>query len=100
MRCEKGDIAKIIYSLRPDNIGKIVKVESFIDKLKAGDTFEFRGVICQVPITDGYWWISADSGLSNMFGNTPKAYIPDSWLEPLRPTDITTKSKESAPEFI
>jgi len=93
MKCQQGDMAKIIHSLRPENIGKIVLVESFIDRLKAGDTFDFRGVVCRVPITDGYWWIGAEDGLSNMLGNTPKAYIPDSWLEPIRPKKQQLKQK-------
>ena len=30
MKCEQGDIAKIIMSLRPQNIGKTVLVENYI----------------------------------------------------------------------
>jgi|TARA_B100001059_G_C17523945_1_gene422169 hypothetical protein len=36
------------------------------------------------PVTDHYWWIEA-TGLKNQFGDSPKAYIADSWLEPIRP---------------
>jgi hypothetical protein len=99
MKCQKGDLAKIIFSLNRSNVGKIVLVEKYIGKLNAGDKFDFRGVACMVPIADHYWWITGD-GLSNMFGDTPKAYIADSWLEPLRPDSNKTKSKELAPQQI
>ena len=99
MKCEAGDLAKIIFSLNPGNIGKIVLVEEYIGKYNAGDKFDFRGVTCMCPIVDHYWWISGQ-GLSNMFGDTPKAYIADSWLEPLRPDADKIKQKELAPSEI
>ena len=96
MKCEQGDLAKVIFSLRQENIGKIVLVEKYIGKYKAGDQFDFRGITCMCPIPDHYWWISGQ-GLSNMFGDTPKAYIADSWLEPIRPDADKMKQKELAP---
>ena len=94
MKCEKGDIAKILMSLRPTNIGKTVLVEEYIGHLKEGEVFNFRGVECKAMITDHYWWIATEYGLSNMYGDTPKAYIPDTWLEPLRPDALKEKTKE------
>jgi hypothetical protein len=35
-----------------------------------------------------------------MFGDTEKAYIADSWLEPLRPDAEKMKSKETKPQEI
>jgi len=99
MKCEAGDLAKIIFSLNKENIGKIVLVEKYIGKFNAGDKFDFKGVACMCPIPDHYWWISGQ-GLSNMFGDTPKAYIADSWLEPLRPDADKMKSKETRPQEI
>jgi len=99
MRCEAGDLAKVLYSIRKENIGKIVLVEKYIGKFKAGDTFDFRGISCMIPIPDHYWWISGE-GLSNLFGDTPKAYIPDSWLEPIRPEKDRIKQKEKAPDEV
>jgi hypothetical protein len=32
-----------------------------------------------------------------MFGDTPKAYIADSWLEPIRPEGNTSTAKEKNP---
>jgi hypothetical protein len=85
MKCEQGDIAKIIMSIRPQNIGKTVLVENYIGYFKAGEEFDFRGITCKAQITDHYWWISTEYGLQNMLGDTPKAYIPDTWLDPIRP---------------
>ncbi len=94
MKCEKGDIAKIIMSLRPTNIGKTVLVENYIGHFKQGEEFDFRGIVCKAMITDHYWWISTDHGLQNMLGDTPKAYIPDTWLEPLRPNKLYQSEEE------
>lgn len=93
MKCEKGDLAKIIMSLRPSNIGKTVLVEDYIGHLRQGETFDFRGVLCTAQITDHYWWISTEYGLINMLGDAPKAYIPDTWLEPIRPTKVKEQEK-------
>ena len=93
MKCNKGDLAQIIYSVRPENIGRIVKVVDYIGKFKQGEQFEFRGMPCQCPITDHYWWIEAED-LSSLFGPSPKAYIADSWLEPLKNPNSNSKTKE------
>jgi hypothetical protein len=95
MKCEKGDIAKIIMSLRPSNIGKTVFVEEYIGYLKQGEEFQSEGVLCKAQITDHYWWIVADYGLKNMNGSASRVYIPDSWLEPIRPEkEFETRSVE------
>lgn len=95
MKCKKGDTAKIIMSIRPENIGKSVLVETLIGHFKQGDTFDFRGIECTAQITDFYWWISSDTyGLTNILGDTPKAYIPDSWLEPVIKHTRQETSKE------
>jgi hypothetical protein len=94
MKCEKGDLAKIIYSIRPANIGKTVLVDNYIGHFKQGEEFDFRGVVCKAQITDHYWWIATEYGLQNMLGDTPKAYIPDTWLEPIRPDKLAEKEKE------
>lgn len=95
MKCEQGDIAKIIMSLRPQNIGKTVLVENYIGHFKEGEEFDFRGIVCRAMVTDHYWWISTDHGLQNMLGDTPKAYIPDTWLEPARPNKLSQKEEEA-----
>jgi hypothetical protein len=94
MKCEQGDLAKIIYSIRPSNLGKIVLVEDYIGHFQAGEEFEFRGIPCRALVTDHYWWISAEYGLKNMLGDTPKAYIADTWLDPIRPDKMVEQTKE------
>lgn len=94
MKCEQGDMARIIYSIRPANVGKIVLVDEYIGHYKQGETFEFRDIPCKALITDHYWWIASKYGLTNMLGDTPKAYIPDTWLEPIRPEILKEKSTE------
>lgn len=94
MKCEKGDLAEIIYSIRESNKGKTVLVETYIGYFKEGDEFNFNGLVCQAHTTDHYWWVAADYGLKGMFGESPKLYIPDSWLEPIRPTLGVTQTEE------
>lgn len=96
MKCEQGDLAKITMSLRPSNIGKTVLVETYIGHFDQGNVFDFRGVACTAQITDHYWWIATDHGLTNMLGDTPKAYIPDTWLEPMRPEQHKATEKTTA----
>ena len=99
MKCEQGDLAKIIMSVRPTNIGKQVLVETYIGRYLAGQTFEFRGITCMAPVDDHYWWIATEYGLQNMLGDTPKAYIADSWLEPIRSKKIAQSEKEKLDIF-
>ena len=94
MKCEKGDLAKIIHSLRPTNIGKTVLVEEYIGHFKEGEEFQYRGIVCKAIITDHFWWIATEHGLTNMLGDTPKAYIPDTWLDPIRPLKNIQKTEE------
>lgn len=94
MKCEKGDLAKIIFAIREQNLGKMVIVEEYIGHFKQGETFTFNGMDFTMPVTDHYWWIAADFGLKNLWGDTPKAYIPDTWLEPIRPDKIKEAEKE------
>jgi hypothetical protein len=86
MKCEQGDIATIIHAIRDSNIGKTVLVETYIGYFQAGDEFNFNGLVCEAHSTDHHWWVAADYGLHGLHGNSPKLYIPDSWLEPIRPT--------------
>ena len=94
MKCEQGDKAIIIFSIRPENIGRIVNVKEYIGKFQKGEKFQFRGMSCQCIINDHYWWIEADD-LSIGLGPSPVAYIADSWLEPIFPN----KKEEKAETF-
>jgi hypothetical protein len=91
MKCEQGDLAKIIMSVRPTNVGKTVLVAEYIGHFQSGENFNFRGINCTALITDHYWWIESEFGLKNQLGETPRAYIPDTWLEPIRPEKTVQK---------
>lgn len=99
MKCKKGDLAKIIHSIRPANIGKTVLVDEYIGHFETGEVFEFRGIPCKALITDHYWWVATDHGLTNMLGDTPKAYIPDTWLDPIRPEKAVQSQEEKLDFF-
>ena len=86
MKCKQGDLAVIKFSVRQENIGRIVKVAEHIGRYEKGTMFQYRGMPCQALVTDNYWWIEAED-LSIGLGPSPRAYIADSWLEPIRPTD-------------
>lgn len=93
MKCKQGDLARIIYSIRSDNIGRVVKVKEYIGKFSQGETFDFRTLTCMCAVTDHYWWIEADD-LSIGLGVSPQAYIPDTWLEPINPESNKETQKE------
>ena len=84
MKCKQGDLARILFSIRPENIGRIVKVKEYIGKFQQGEEFQFRGMTCKCAVTDHFWWIEADD-LQIGLGVSPQAYIADTWLEPIRP---------------
>jgi hypothetical protein len=39
---------------------------------------------CTCIVHDHYWWIEGDD-IDIQLGPSPKAYIADSWLEPIKP---------------
>ena len=92
MKCKQGDFARIIHSVRPENIGRVVKVVEYIGKFKEGEQFEFRSMPCQAVVHDHYWWIEAED-LSIQFGPSPRAYIADSWLRKIIPPEEKLSNK-------
>ncbi len=99
MKCKQGDLAIIKYSVRPENIGRIVKVAEHIGHYERGTHFHFNGVMCQAAVTDNFWWIEADD-LSIMLGPSPRAYIADTWLDPIKnPDEDATKEAEELDLF-
>lgn len=92
MKCKAGDLAVILYSIRSENIGRIVRVKEYIDYFAQGETFQFRGQPCRCAVSDHYWWIGGDD-ITILYGPSPQAYIPDSWLEPI--TSEQEKNRET-----
>lgn len=93
MNVSQGDKAVIVFSIRPENVGRVVNVAEYIGKFKQGEQFEFRGMPCQAAVHDHYWWIEAED-LSIMFGPSPRAYIADSWLRKIDNPKKKEKQKE------
>lgn len=94
MNVSQGDKAVIVFSIRPQNVGRIVNVAEYIGKFKEGEQFEFRGMSCQAAVPDHYWWIEADD-LEIGLGPSPRAYIADSWLRKIvPPKDVRHSSSE------
>ena len=93
MKCKQGDKAVIIFSIRPQNVGRTVHVAEYIGKFEKGTQFAFRGMPCQALVTDHYWWIEAED-LEIGPGPSPRAYIADTWLEPIRPNNKKKMTQE------
>jgi hypothetical protein len=100
MNVEEGDRAVIIFSIRPENVGRVVNVAEYIGKFKEGEQFDFRGMPCQALVHDHFWWIEAED-LSIQFGPSPRAYIADSWLRKIVPPEekLSTKHTEELDIF-
>ena len=79
MNVSEGDKAVIVFSVNPKNVGRIVHVAQYIGRFGQKEQFDFRGMPCEAPVTDHYWWIEADD-IEIMLGPSPRAYIADSWL--------------------
>jgi ATP-dependent protease Clp ATPase subunit len=93
MNVQEGDKAVIVFSVRPENVGRIVNVAEYIGKFKEGEQFEFRTMPCQALVHDHYWWIEAED-LSIQFGPSPRAYIADSWLRKIVNPDEKLSKEE------
>ena len=90
MNVSEGDKAVIVFSVNPKNVGRIVNVAEYIGKFTEREKFQFNGMPCMAPVTDHYWWIGGDD-ITIQMGPSPKAYIADTWLEPIRPEEKETK---------
>ena len=93
MKCSPGDLAVIKFSINSQNIGRIVKVSEYIGKFKEGEEFEAFGMKCHCFVHDHFWWIEADD-INIQLGPSPKAYIADSWLEPIKQKSPKEKAKK------
>lgn len=86
MKCKQGQMAFIIKSLRPANIGRIVTCAKYIGYYSQGDTITMSGESWMAPDTDDYWMI--EGNLETQFGPSKIAYIMDSYLSPIEPDTI------------
>jgi hypothetical protein len=88
MNVSAGDKAVIVFSINPKNVGRIVNVAEYIGKFQSDENFDFRGMTCKAAVSDHYWWIEADDLVIGL-GPSPRAYIADSWLRPIKPPKET-----------
>lgn len=95
MRCKQGDLAFVVRSRSGNSEGKIVSVDQYIGHFKQNDSFEYNGILCQVPITDHYWWISTSGHFVTATLETSKAYSPDLWLCPINPDGLDESEQKS-----
>ena len=100
MNVNEGDKAVIVFSVNPANVGRIVNVAEYIGKFEQQEQFDFRGMICEAPVADHFWWIEADD-LNIQLGPSPRAYIADSWLRKLVDPDkkVSTKAQKELDMF-
>lgn len=96
-RCKQGQMAWIIKSLMPENIGKQVSIVGYIGYFEAEQSFEYNGMTIRVPVTSHYWWVTCPSGLSTPVGETSKGVGPDIWLQPIDP-DLLSDDEETGDE--
>jgi hypothetical protein len=92
MKCQAGDLAVILYSIRQENIGRIVRVKEYIGHFQQGETFQFRGQPCKCAVTDHHWWLGGDD-ITILYGHSTQASIPDTWLQPIRPEDLEEQDR-------
>ena len=88
---KKNELAFIIKANRPANIGRIVTAVSCIGKVEAGQKFEWNGEVWRSPITDNIWII--EGNIETLYGSARQAYIPESWLKPIRGDDLDSDSE-------
>ena len=98
MNVNQGDKAYIVFSIRPENVGREVHVAEYIGKFEEGEQFKFRNMTCQALVHDHYWWIEAHD-LSIGLGPSPRAYIADSWLRKINPPKEEISNKEELDIF-
>lgn len=100
MNVSEGDKAVIVFSVNPKNVGRIVHVAQYIGRFGQKEQFDFRGMPCEAPVTDHYWWVEADD-LTIMLGPSPRAYIADSWLRKLVDPSkkVSTKAQKELDMF-
>lgn len=98
MKNKVGQDAFITDAFRDSNLGKRVQVVEYIGFLQKDEMFEYNGIQMKAVIADNYFWVYSPAGLETPFGETNKAYAPDSWLRPIKP-DQQVKTKDETLEL-
>lgn len=104
MRCKQGQMAWVLKAANPQNVRKIVTVAQYIGYYNQGEKFMYNELECEAVITDNYWWVttSPSTPFVTGFGETTRAFIPDTHLEPFKPDvldDDETTEREKDKEL-
>jgi len=85
MNCKENDLAFIKQSVQPKNIGLIVNCSKYLGFYLQGDYLEISGEFWMAAVSDNYWLIESPTGsIETMYGKSKMAYIPDTWLFPIK----------------
>lgn len=85
-QCKLNDLAFIKKSLRPANVGLIIQCVKYLGPYSKGELITINGEHWHAYDTDDHWVIESKSGsIETQFGKSKIAYIPDSWLTPIKP---------------
>jgi len=85
MNCKENDLAFIKQSVQPKNIGLIVNCSKYLGFYLQGDYLEISGEFWMAAVSDNYWQIESSTGsIETMYGKSKMAYIPDTWLFPIK----------------
>ena len=94
MKCKKGDLAYINQALRKENIDLIVECKENLGFHLVDDIVEISGERFKAQISDTFWIVSnKECAIETMFGPSREAYIPDSWLTPIKSDSDKTSTK-------
>lgn len=87
MRCKQGDLAFINKALRPENIGRVVNCAKYLGYFIEGEVIVDQVLLAHT--TDHWWFVTSDSkSIETQFGKSDYAYLPDTWLTPIKPEPL------------
>ena len=97
-RCKQNKMAWVKYANIQRNIGRMVTTSVYVGYFNAGDTFEYNGISGPIAVTDHWWWVDCPGGLETLIGETSRAFMADSWLEPID-DDLLKDDEETGDEI-
>jgi hypothetical protein len=94
-RCKPGDLAIVVKSTLPQNIGMIVKVVRAVPQPYFGMN---KGLMFKLSEKCGFWWeIDREVTLIDVISRNPYdiKFIVDEALQPIRPPSVDTSTHSS-----
>lgn len=86
MNCKPGDLAVVVRSVVPANIGRFVTVVRAVGWLQAEESVRIEGRTFRASAPGFYWWLEADSPLleSGLLRPKTSGLAADDQLRPIR----------------